>query len=76
MFSSWYHQSCLRLWESKAVSEVVEEPRAAATEVKAPQVVEELTAAAKEVKAPQVVEVWVKGASVVRLFHSMHSVAH
>jgi hypothetical protein len=44
--------------------------------VKAPQVVEELTAAAKEVKAPQVVEVWVKGASVVRLFHSMHSVAH
>ena len=65
MSPSLTHQSCLRLWKSKAV----EKPRAVATEVKAPQVV-------KEVKAPQVVEVWVKGASVVRLFHSMHSVAH
>ena len=50
MFSSWYHEPCLRLWKSKAV----EEPRAAATEVKVPRVVEELTAVVKEVKAPQV----------------------
>ena len=49
MFSSWYHEPCLRLWKSKA-----EEPRAAATEVKVPRVVVGSRVAAMEVKVPQV----------------------
>ena len=73
MFSSPTRQSCLRLWKSKAVSEVVEEPRVAATEVKVPQVAVKVD---QEVVVVKVVVVMAGVAWAVMPFFPMHSGVH